>query len=60
MRAFLFSGQNLLTLWETNIAMKNGPVEDDLSVENGDIWAGYVSLAEGNQLVSFQPFLLIF
>ena len=36
--------------------MENGPFEDDFPIDNGDIPAAYVSLPEGNQLVSFQPF----
>ena len=39
--------------------MKDGPGLKML-IENGDIPASYVSLPEGNRLVSFQAFLLIF
>ena len=29
------------------MAMENGPFEDELPIENGDVPAGYVSLPEG-------------
>ena len=39
------------TLWETNMAMENGPVEDVFPIKNGDFYC-HVSLLEGNCFVN--------
>ena len=44
-----------VTPWETNIALENGPFEDDFPIENGNIPASYASLPEGNKKTSLKP-----
>ena len=45
----------MITLRQSNIAMENGSFEDVFPIKHGDIPASYVSLPEGNLIVSASP-----